>query len=213
MPRQAKSAGKRKTGNDKAEGSDPKKSRLSNSIAQDSTQDSTSSNVEGAIFFYGTSTDAYYNFFSQHFLCTFTAPSPIEGNADLTFQSTEQYMMYHKAILFNDIEVAKYIMDTADPKSQKALGRQVSGFIDKVWNTKRRSIVEEGNWNKFNNSTEPWLKQKLLETGDRELVEVSEAEFDRHEADPNVFRHHHVIEFGESDLEKQTPKPTGQSGA
>lgn len=90
----------------------------------------------------------------------------------MTFQSTEQYMMYHKAILFEDIAVSEQIMETADPMEQKRLGRQVAGFTDDGWKANRERIVEEGNWNKFKNATDPELRTKLLETGDRELVEV-----------------------------------------
>ena len=40
--------------------------------------------------------------------------------------------------------------------------------------TDKSRIVEEGNWWKFTNcSDQPQLKRRLLETGDRELVEAS----------------------------------------
>lgn len=83
-------------------------------------------------------------------------------------------MMYHKAILFHDEEVAKELMLTTSPKKQKALGRKVKGFDNATWNANRERIVEEGNWNKFCNAkNEVGLKQLLLDTGERELVEVS----------------------------------------
>lgn len=125
----------------------------------------------GALFFYGHKAPPH-DFLSQHYLCTFTAPSPLKDKPDMTFQSTEQYMMYHKAILFEDIAVSEQIMETADPMEQKRLGRQVAGFTDDGWKANRERIVEEGNWNKFKNATDPELRAKLLETGDRELVEV-----------------------------------------
>lgn len=44
----------------------------------------------------------------------------IEGK---TFSSMEQFMMHQKALLFNDQQVAKQIMETNDPSIIKALGR------------------------------------------------------------------------------------------
>ena len=82
-------------------------------------------------------------------------------------------MMYHKAILFNDTEIAEKIMEAKKPAQAKALGRKVKGFDGKKWNANREKIVEEGNWNKFINGEELGLKEKLLDTGDRELVEVT----------------------------------------
>lgn len=81
--------------------------------------------------------------------------------------------MYQKAILFNDQEVANRIALEPAPKKQKALGRKVKGFDNRIWNEKREQIVEDGNLWKFTKSKEGDLKKLLLETGDRLLVEAS----------------------------------------
>jgi ribA/ribD-fused uncharacterized protein len=110
---------------------------------------------------------------SQWYHAPFTAPSPVATNPHMTFVTCEQYMMYHKAFLFGDTETASKIMETESPEEQKALGRKAKGFNNAIWGDNRERIVEEGNWNKFANSlAEPGLKQLLLDTGDRELVEV-----------------------------------------
>lgn len=84
-------------------------------------------------------------------------------------------MMYHKAILFGDIETAEKIMIATNPKKQKALGREVKGFNEELWNQHREKIVEEGNLHKFCHPVEESiLKKSLLETGDRKLVEVGD---------------------------------------
>ena len=81
--------------------------------------------------------------------------------------------MYHKAILFLDTETAGKIMVATKPAQHKALGRQVKNFDKDKWVENRDRIVEEGNWNKFSNAKEgPEMKEMLLETGGRELVEV-----------------------------------------
>ena len=84
-----------------------------------------------------------------------------------------QPRMYHKAIEFDDQEIADKIALEPEPYIQKALGRKVKGFDAKKWNAKREKIVEDGNWWKFTQSKERDLRKMLLETGDRLLVEAS----------------------------------------
>ncbi|KAL8733784.1 MAG: hypothetical protein Q9181_003452 [Wetmoreana brouardii] len=119
-----------------------------------------------------------YGFLSQWFKTSFTAPSPDKADHTMTFRTTEQYLMYHKAMLFKDQETADQIMLAPTPRKQKALGRKVKNFNGKVWDAHREQIVEDGNWNKFCDSKDASkLRDMLLETGDRELVEASP--FDR----------------------------------
>jgi ribA/ribD-fused uncharacterized protein len=92
-------------------------------------------------------------------------------------------MMYQKAILFNDLAIAQEILDAEHPRSAKDLGRKVSGFDDKVWNANREKIVYKGNLLKVTKPVTPAaqgegdesedLLAKLLDTGDRELIEAS----------------------------------------
>lgn len=79
-----------------------------------------------------------HGFLSQWYLCTFTAPSPVRSEPDMTFVTTEQYMMYHKAMLFDDHETAKKIMKTKQPAQQKALGREVGGFTREKWDAHKK---------------------------------------------------------------------------
>ena len=81
--------------------------------------------------------------------------------------------MYHKAIVFDDQEIADKIALEPEPKEQKSLGRQVKGFDNKKWKAEREKIVEDGNWWKFTQPKEGDLSRTLLETGDRLLVEAS----------------------------------------
>lgn len=84
-------------------------------------------------------------------------------------------MMYHKAILFADLMAAARILQCSHPRDAKAIGRQVENFDRDVWEQHREQIVFKGNMGKFlhpmNGSSE--LADKLLATGDRELVEAS----------------------------------------
>ena len=128
--------------------------------------------LDGPVYFWGAQSHDY-DFMSQWYLCAFVAPSPIAGRPPMTFHSAEQYMMYRKAVLFEDLETAEQIMWATTPRTQKALGRQVKNFDAKKWEGERDSVVEDGNWYKFASSKEdPLLVKKLLATGDRLLVEV-----------------------------------------
>ncbi len=136
-------------------------------------QTSPMSSDSGPIYFWRDN-EKPYGCFSQWYTSTFAAPAPAsagENAASLTFRTAEQYMMYHKAILFKDHKVADKIVLEPNPRKQKALGRQVKGFDEKMWNKHREKVVEEGNWWKFTQS-KGHLKKLLLETVDRELIEV-----------------------------------------
>ena len=47
----------------------------------------------------------------------------------LRFHTTEQYMMYWKALLMGDDEIALKILDCKTPAEAKALGREVSSIV------------------------------------------------------------------------------------
>ena len=86
------------------------------------------------------------------------------------YNCCEQYMMAQKAVLFGDDEAYKKVMATRDPSKQKAVGRTVRNFDAAKWNLVCRKVVYEGNLAKF---SDPTLKQILLSTGDKEIVEAS----------------------------------------
>lgn len=79
--------------------------------------------------------------------------------------------MAQKAVLFGDIASATKIVNTSDPKEQKALGRLVNGFNEAVWNQHKLDIMVKGLLLKFGQNES--LKQQLLATGDKILVEGS----------------------------------------
>jgi ribA/ribD-fused uncharacterized protein len=89
----------------------------------------------------------------------------------IKFNCCEQYMMYKKAMLFNDIEIAQKILKTFNPRDQKACGRLVKNFNQEIWEQNARQIVYEANLAKFTQSDK--LKQILKDTGNTKLVEAS----------------------------------------
>jgi ribA/ribD-fused uncharacterized protein len=80
-------------------------------------------------------------------------------------------MMAEKARLFGDHAVAARVLAAAKPGEAKALGRQVAGFDSSLWDAARFGIVVAGNQAKF--SQHPALRDFLLGTGERVLVEAS----------------------------------------
>lgn len=83
----------------------------------------------------------------------------------------EQYMMYHKAKLFNDQVIMQKVLDARDPRQHKRLGRLVSRFDEQVWKENRLKIVYQGNKEKFTQNTD--LMKALKRTRGTTLVESS----------------------------------------
>lgn len=111
-------------------------------------------------------------FLSNHY------PSPIktvyESGRTIVFNTVEQRMMYEKAMLFNDLEIAEKILQTDNPISQKKLGRLVKGFKNEIWEKKRNGIVIRACQQKFEQNLGLRAKlKKLLKQSNTVLVEAS----------------------------------------
>lgn len=90
---------------------------------------------------------------------------------NIKFSSMEQYMMYSKAILFNDFEIANQILSTNNFRTIKALGRRVRGFEDSIWDENKLNIIYNGLYAKFSQNLD--LKNQLLNTNNKLLVECA----------------------------------------
>ncbi|KAF4457062.1 hypothetical protein FALBO_15274 [Fusarium albosuccineum] len=142
-------------------------------------------------------TDPETGYLSQWYYCPFRD----DEDEKKTYKTAEHYMMHHKALLFNDEKVGLEILRASHPRDVKSLGRKVHNFDEKIWNAHRREIVRRGNLLKFTRAVseegfqkgtpakskkaakrkyepiEGSLREMLLSTGDREIVEASP--FDR----------------------------------
>ena len=97
---------------------------------------------------------------------------PVQFTVDgVTYPSAEHFMMTAKALLFGDAEIAARVPAVTHPSDAKKLGRQVRGFDEELWAARRFDLVVAGNMAKFGQN--PELRQFLLGTGDRVLVEAS----------------------------------------
>lgn len=98
----------------------------------------------------------------------YIAPFEIDGKR---YVCAEQYMMEQKAILFENFDIAKKILETEEPSQHKALGREIVGFTDEKWDMHKSELVFNANLAKFSQN-QP-LKEFLLLTGCKILVEAS----------------------------------------
>lgn len=90
---------------------------------------------------------------------------------DLVFNCMEKYMMYNKALLFDDKDIANEILNNNQPKAIKELGRKVKNFNDEIWDKMKYKIVFTGNYYKFSQNTD--LRNFLISTKNKVLVEAS----------------------------------------
>jgi ribA/ribD-fused uncharacterized protein len=116
--------------------------------------------TEDSIFFWG-------GIFSQWY------PSVFKDELGVEFSSTEQFMMYHKCLTCNDHVAANNVMAEHNPRLQKAIGRSIKPHLynEEAWSAVRYKVVVEGNLLKF--TQDKTLKELLLSTGDKEIVEAS----------------------------------------
>lgn len=97
-------------------------------------------------------------------------PCEFEFN-DKMFNFSEQCFMYQKALLFNDFEIAEQILNETDVRQIKALGRKVKDFDNELWDKHKEDFMYNACYAKFSQNDE--LKDFLLNTGNREIVEAS----------------------------------------
>ncbi|MFE3543382.1 NADAR family protein [Nocardia sp. NPDC059177] len=89
----------------------------------------------------------------------------------IEFATAEHYMMWRKAVLFDDAVTAGRILAVPHPSQAKKLGRQIRAFDDAVWQGARFEIVVAGSIAKF--GSDEALRRYLVGTGKRVLVEAS----------------------------------------
>jgi ribA/ribD-fused uncharacterized protein len=93
-----------------------------------------------------------------------------------TFMYAETYMMYHKALLFNDEKTATRILISKSPAQIKMLGQLVKNFDEEKWDAVKKNIVINANYLKFTQNEN--LKTAILRT-DPESKFVEASPYDR----------------------------------
>lgn len=89
-----------------------------------------------------------------------------------TYANSEQFMMYHKVMMFHKHELADQIMETDDPaKCKKIAAQHFPEFDAALWEKTCQTIVKRGVKAKFQQN--PDIRKILLGTGNALLAECS----------------------------------------
>lgn len=126
-------------------------------------------------------------------------PSTFEVDG-VKFNCGEQYMMYQKAILFGDHNMAKEILLEKNPRNQKALGRKIKNFNADQWNAESYELVKRGLREKFLQN--PDLLKYLRENKGRNIVEASPEDRIWGIGYANYDALHYISDWGENRLGK-----------
>jgi ribA/ribD-fused uncharacterized protein len=89
----------------------------------------------------------------------------------IEFNCSEQQYMAAKALCFNDAESYNKIMESDDPRVQKAIGQKVKNYDDSVWAAARYDAMLLSVYLKFSQNKD--LQKILLDTGNKILCEAS----------------------------------------
>lgn len=143
---------------------------INESISKTLTNDVSNDRNSGAVHNTAVSVICFHNpneengYLSNWYMSDFI----VDG---IKFSSMEQYMMYMKAVTFDDKESADKILGIINVEKIKELGRGVKGYNETVWNGVRQVIVYKGLLEKFRQNVD--LREKLLSTGDATLAECA----------------------------------------
>lgn len=92
--------------------------------------------------------------------------------AGIHFANSEQFMMYHKVLMFRKNDLADQIMRTSDPaRCKKIAGQKFPEFDFYLWEKTCRTIVKRGVKAKFVQNED--IRETLLSTGSALLAECS----------------------------------------
>uniref|UniRef100_A0A915B721 NADAR domain-containing protein n=1 Tax=Parascaris univalens TaxID=6257 RepID=A0A915B721_PARUN len=108
--------------------------------------------------------------FSNYYRCKFRVDDADSATSNY-FISSKQYIMYRKALLFGDIEIAKAIMMEREPRKVKALSLSLRKYNGTKWNAMNDEEMRRGLVAKF--AQNDHLRRMLLLTGDSLIAECS----------------------------------------
>jgi ribA/ribD-fused uncharacterized protein len=89
------------------------------------------------------------------------------------FNCVEQYVAYHKALLFGETDIAEDILQTEEPRIQKQKAKDINlkNFCFDEWKSQASDILKPALFAKFSQNEQ--LKTYLMKTGDSIIAEAS----------------------------------------
>ncbi|KAI1800092.1 DUF1768-domain-containing protein [Daldinia bambusicola] len=149
------------------------------------------------IVYFWRPTEQDYGFLSMWY------PSPFQDSyfPEKIYPTAEHYLLHHKALVFGNEAVAAEVLRTKSPHAARELTKKrLDNFDPAVWARHRERVVYDANWHKFTaphlprdglpEACEVWmpisdealrhetrLKQALLDTGDKLIVEAAPLDF------------------------------------
>lgn len=108
--------------------------------------------------------DQQWGQFSNWYIQPFT----VDG---MEFSCGEQYIMWRKATMFKDYDMAETIMRDTNPADMKRHGRMVKGFDNEVWMANILDIACDTVRNRV--KCNPQLGKDILATGDCMIAECN----------------------------------------
>ena len=115
--------------------------------------------IGNVVLYYGSN-----DVFSHHYPSTFYVKN-------VKFSCVEQFLMYCKAMFFQDFVTAQNIMATDDPVMHLRLGRTVNPYNDAAWSQRREHYAFIGNMAKFSQNLD--ARNLLLSTDNLLIAEAS----------------------------------------
>ena len=88
---------------------------------------------------------------------------------DVEYNCSEQAYMHHKALSDNKHDLAEKILAEPNPGRQKNLATNIPDFDERNWNLQQHNVMKSIVTAKFSQNDN--LKEFLLSTGDKELIE------------------------------------------
>lgn len=97
----------------------------------------------------------------------------LDDGSFFTFQTSEQYFMWRKAIFFGDEDTAKKILESTNPRIAKQLGREVVNFDEDDWDAVKYEIMYAANEFKYSSNKDYLDKMLSPEYNGKTFVEAS----------------------------------------
>ncbi len=119
---------------------------------------------------------SYKDIFSNHYSCPRPFFLPKHKVVGAKFHTVEHFMMYEKAILFGDHNIAVDIANAGHPQEAKLLGRKVKNFDNSKWEAFREEIVVSGLYAKM--MANESIKKRAVELYKKGLIFVEASPYD-----------------------------------